>query len=174
MTSRSLAALPALAAAGAIAVAAAAPAQTPQAPAPKITGTGVGEIRLGMTHRALRGAGLVGRMRQGCELGGPQVRAARLSPPLKGSVDLSLRSPRKVVNIAVTGGATARGIGVGSTVRAIRRTFPRAKFDHSTEGVFEMTLVKVAKRDGGPFQFAVDMKTRKVTLVGIPAIPFCE
>lgn len=174
MISRSLAALPALAAAGAVVLTAAAPAQTSHTPAQRISGAGVGQVRLGMTYRELRDARLVGRIRRGCELAGPNVRAAGLSAPLKGSVDFSLTSPRRVVNIAVDGGATARGIGVGSTARAIRRTFPRAKFDHSTEGVFEMTLVKVAKRDGGPFQFAVDMKTRKVTLVGIPAIPFCE
>ena len=48
------------------------------------------------------------------------------------------------------------------------------KFDHGTEDVFGITLAKVPKRDGGKFQFAVDVGTKKVTLIGVPFIAFCE
>ena len=52
--------------------------------------------------------------------------------------------------------------------------FPHVKFDHGTEDVFGITLAKVPKRDGGKFQFAVDVGTKKVTLIGVPFIAFCE
>jgi hypothetical protein len=34
--------------------------------------------------------------------------------------------------------------------------------------------VKIPKSGGGRLQFGVDTKTKKVTLIGIPSIPFCE
>ena len=40
--------------------------------------------------------------------------------------------------------------------------------------MFAITLVKVPTGSGGRLQFAVDTTTRKVTLIGIPNIPFCE
>jgi hypothetical protein len=90
-------------------------------------------------------------------------------------VNLSDTSPRKVATIAVRGGrATASGIGVGSTLAALRKAFPKATLDRSTEPTFAITLVKVPKGGGGRLQFAVDVKTRKVTEIAIPAIAFCE
>ncbi len=152
----------------------AAPSQTAVAAAERITPAGAGQVRLGMTFRELRDADLVGRLTTGCELAGPDARSARLRSPLRGSVDFSQTSPRKVTNISIRGGATARGVGVGSRPGRIRSAFPKARFDRSTEEVFGITLVKIPKRGGGRLQFAVDAETKRVTLIGIPSIAFCE
>lgn len=156
------------------ATAAPSPSPTAVAAAERITRAGAGEVRLGMTFRELRDAGLVGRLTAGCELAGPDARSARLRSPLRGSVDFSQTSPRRATNIAIRGGATARGVGVGARRARIRAAFPRARFDRSTEEVFGITLVKIPRNGGGRLQFAVDVETRKVTLIGVPAIPFCE
>jgi hypothetical protein len=171
--------IPALAVAAAAALLAGqsiAPASTTghAAAAPKITKQGVDGVKLGARFTTLRAAGKVGKLRPGCELGGPNTRSARLRPPLKGSVDFTLTTPRKVTDISVTGGATARGVGIGSTIAQIRSAFPKAKVDHSTEAIFGITLVKVPKGGGGRLQFAVPTTTGKATLVGIPFIAFCE
>lgn len=167
----------AFAAAGAAPAVALAPAVTAAAGATataKITPTGVGAVKVGARYATLRAAHRLGKIGPGCELAGPRARAADLVAPLKGSVTLTDTSPRKVATIAVRGGATARGIGVGSTASALRRAFPKATFDHGTEQVFAITLVTVPKGGGGRLQLAVDVHTRKVTSIGIPSIPFCD
>jgi hypothetical protein len=172
---RMLAATAVLAATAAASIGAAAPADTGHtAAAAKITRRGVDGVRLGMSFTELRAAGRVGKLRQGCELGGPSARSARLRSPLKGSVDFTPTSPRKAAVISVTGGATARGVGIGGTIPAIKAAYPKAKVDHSTESVFGITLVKIPKGGGGRLQFAVDTTTHKVTLIGIPVIAFCD
>jgi hypothetical protein len=151
-------------------LAAAAPAQ-----APTFDGTGVGKVKLGKLYSKLRAQGLVGPKRPGCELGGPDTRTAKLKPPLKGMVDLTTRrKPRRVRSITLTGGATSRGVGIGSTIVEIKAAFPGAKVDRGTEEVFGLTLVNVPKSAGGKFSFAVDTKTKKTTIIGIPFIAFCE
>jgi hypothetical protein len=142
-------------------------------PAQKVTPARVGGVHLGDLHRSLRARGLVGPIRPGCELA-QNTRSARLKAPLEGSVDYTQSNPRKVADILVRGGAKARGVGVGARTRAIRRAFPKATFDHSTESVFGITLVKVPKSGGGRLQFAVSTKTHRVTLIGVPFIAFCE
>ncbi len=155
--------------------AAGASAVTQRAATPKkITAAGVGAVKLGATYTSLRAAGLVGAIGKGCELAGPNTRAARLRSPLKGGVDFTQTSPRKVTNIAVTGGATARGVGIGASASRIRRAYPKAVVDRSTESVFGITLYKVPRSGGGRLQFAVDATTKKVTTIGIPVIPFCD
>jgi hypothetical protein len=148
-------------------------ALTPVAPQ-KITAAGVGDVKLGMRYTQLRDEQLVGALRPGCELAGPQARSARLRLPLKGSVDFTQTTPRRATTITVTGGALARGVGIGNTTKAIKRAYPKAVVDHSTDSMFGITLVKVPKGSGGRLQFAVDTKTRKVTSIGIPNIAFCE
>jgi hypothetical protein len=161
-----------LAAAALVPAGVAAAAITSATPA-KITRHGVDGVRLGRTFHALRQDGLVGRLRPGCELA-ENTRSARLKAPLKGSVDFTQSNPRKVVDIAVRGGARARGVGVGSRASKIRRKFPKARFDHSTEDVFGITLVKIPRHHGGRMQFAVSTETHRVTLIGVPFIAFCE
>ena len=155
--------------------AAAAPAGTSGGADQKFSGAGVGKVKLGRTFRSLRDAGLLGPKRPGCPLGGTNTRVARLKAPLKGSVNLTTRRrPRTVRSIALRGGATARGVGIGSSIAKIKAAFPGAKVDRNTEEVFGITLVKVPKAAGGRFHFAVDVDTKKTTLIGIPVIEFCE
>jgi hypothetical protein len=145
------------------------------APAPaRITAAGVGAVKLGRTYASLRAAGRVGKVVPGCELGGPTTRAAPLRAPLTGSVDLTLSAPRRVAAIVVRGGATARGVGIGSTTAAIRRAFPRATIDHRSDAVFGLTFVRVPEAGGGRLEFGVDTQTKKATLIGIPRIPVCD
>jgi hypothetical protein len=174
-SSRIIGAATALAAAGAIATGAVAAAGSSGSAADKkITPSGVGQVKLGKTHQSLRADGLVGPIRPGCELSGPDVRSAKLRAPLKGSVDYTLTAPRKVRRITVTGGAKARGVGIGGTIAQIKAAFPKAKVDHSTEDVFGITLVKIPKDGGGRLRFAVDVGSKKITMIGIPVIPFCD
>jgi hypothetical protein len=141
---------------------------------PAITSAGVGAVRLGRTYASLRKAGKLGKVRPGCELGGPRTRSAPLRAPLKGSVDLTLRAPRRVAAITVTGGASARGVGIGATSAAVRAAFPRATVDHSGDATFGLTFVRVPKGGGGRLEFGVDTQTKKVTVIGIPRIPVCD
>jgi hypothetical protein len=154
--------------------AAAAPAETSRLADQKITPSRVGKVRLGASYRALRASGLLGRQRPGCPLGGTDTRSARLKAPLKGSVDLTRREPRKVRAITVRGGASARGVGVGDRLAEIRAAFPKARVDRDTEETFGITLVRVPRNGGGRIQFAVDVDTRKITRIAVPAIRFCE
>lgn len=140
----------------------------------KITKHGVGDLKLGMTAKDARARGLVGKMRPGCPLGGDHTRAANLRKPLKGTVNYTDRTPRKVRDITITGGATARGVGIGDRIKDIKAAYPNAKVDHSTDETFRLTLVKVGKRGGGPLRFGVDVDTKKITLIGVPYIAFCE
>src|SRR4051812_7045477 len=105
-----------LAAAGAIAAGATAATGTTghASAAKKITRSGVDGVKLGMTYAQLADAGRIGPIRPGCELA-PNTRGARLRAPLRGSVDFSRNAARRVTNITVTGGASARGVHVGST-----------------------------------------------------------
>jgi len=152
---------------------AAAPALEPPK-AQKITADGVGDVKLGARYTTLRAAKLLGAIGPGCELAGPQARSAKLAAPLKGSVDFTLTNIRRVATISVSRGATARGVAVGSTQAHLRHRFPKVVFDHSTDTTFGLTIAKVPKSGGGRLQFAINTKTKKVTLIGIPRIPFCE
>jgi hypothetical protein len=155
-------------------VAAAAAPRGSAAASKRITPAGVDGVKLGETYAQLRARHLVGRIGKGCELAGPNARAASLLAPLKGGVDFTMTTPRKVVDISVRGGATARGVGIGATIAQIKSAYPLAKVDHSTDHTFGVTLVRIPKRGGGKLQFAVDTKTHRVTLIGIPLIAFCE
>jgi hypothetical protein len=150
-------------------------AGTAYAAAAVITPVRVDGVHLGDTHADLRARGKVGPIRPGCELA-PNTRSAKLKAPLKGSVNYTLSSPRKVDSITITGGAKARGVGIGSKIPAILAKFPHAKVDHSTEQVFQLTLVRTPKRphSGGRITFGVSTQTKRTTIIGVPFIAFCE
>jgi hypothetical protein len=172
---RLLATTATLAGTGAVAIGtAAAPAETGHAAAKRITPAGVDGVKIGKTYRRLREQGLVGRLRRGCELGGPNTRSARLRAPLAGQVNFTLKAPRRVTDISIRGGARARGVGIGAKIPAIKAAFPKAKVDHSTDTVFRLTLVRVPKRGGGRLMFGVSTKSKRVTVIGVPFIAFCE
>jgi hypothetical protein len=161
-----------------VAVAAAALASPPAArdsAAKVITPTRVDGVHLGDTHQDLRARGKVGPIRPGCELA-ENTRSARLKLPLRGSVNYTQSSPRRVTDITVTKGARARGIGIGATIAAIKAKFPNAKVDHSTDQVFRLTLVITPKRpqSGGRIMFGVSTQTHRTTVIGVPGIAFCE
>jgi hypothetical protein len=110
--SLALALLLALLAAGALAVAGSASPPANGAAVAKISPIRVDGVHLGDTHADLRARGKVGRIRPGCELA-ENTRTARLLAPLHGAVNYTQSSPRRVDNITVTGGARARGVGMG-------------------------------------------------------------
>jgi hypothetical protein len=143
---------------------------------PAITGKSVGAVKIGSSYKVLRKKGLVGKIRHGCELGGPNTRSAKLKSPLKGSVDFTLKNPRKVTTIDIAGGnaQTAKGLGIGATIDEVTAAYPHAKVDHGSDEVFEATFVTVPKSDGGKFQFAVSTKSGKTTEIGVPNLSLCE
>ena len=165
----------ALVAVGAVAVGSAAAPPAHDAAAAKITPTRVDGVHLGDTHADLRARGKVGPIRPGCELGGPNTRSARLKLPLKGGVNYTLSSPRRVDSITITGGARARGVGIGAKIPAIKAKFPNATVDRSTEQVFQLTLVKTPKRpSGAQITFGVSTQTKRTTVIGVPFVAFCD
>ena len=140
----------------------------------KITRNGVGQVKLGMTFKELHDKGLVGRLRRGCELGGPDTRIARLRSPLRGAVDFTQTTPRKVTNITILRGARARGVKVGDRIRDIKDAYPKAKVNKQTEEVFGVWLVRVPRDGGGRITFSVPVDTKRIDRIGVPFIPFCE
>jgi hypothetical protein len=142
--------------------------------AKKITAEGVGQVKLGMTFQEAREKRLIGKLRPGCELGGPETRSARLRSPLRGFVNFTLTTPRKIDNILITRGARARGVKVGDRIKDIKDAYPGAKVNKDTEEVFGIWLVRVPKSDGGPIRFSVPVATKRIDAIGVPFIPFCE
>jgi hypothetical protein len=144
------------------------------AAAPAITANGAGQVDLGASATDLRAAGLIGHVKPGCELA-PGTRTAKLKARLEGVANFTQTTPRLVDNITITGGsAKAFGVGIGASKQKVLNTFPHVNFDHDTDSVFGITLAKIPKRDGGKIQFAIDVGTQKVTLIGVPFIAFCE
>jgi hypothetical protein len=150
---------------------AAATAAAPQ----KITFKGVGQVKLGATHKQLREKHLVGKLRKGCELA-PGTRTARLRSPLRGAVNYTTGdSPRRVNDITITGGAKARGVGIGDRLKDIKAKFPKRKVDHSQEDVFGAFFVFIPRAHPAPkMMFVIDSDTRRITAIGVPFVAFCE
>ena len=142
--------------------------------AKKITADGVGQVKIGMTFQDAREKGLIGKLRPGCELGGPGTRIARLRSPLRGFVDLTTTTPRTIRNILITRGARARGVKVGDRIKDIKDAYPGAKVNKDTEDIFGIWLVRVPKSAGGLIRFSVPVSTKRIDAIGVPAIPFCD
>ena len=139
----------------------------------KITPAGVGQVKLGKTFKELRRQGLVGKLRPGCELA-ENTRTARLRSPLRGAVNFTQSNPRLVNDITIRRGAKARGVGIGDTLADIKAKFPKRKVDHTQEGVFGLTFVHIPNKAHVKEQFAIDVNTKKITLIGVPFIAVCE
>jgi hypothetical protein len=169
-----LAVVAAAMAAGALAIGSSASPSASGAVA-KISPVRVDGVHLGDTHAALRARGKVGPIQPGCKLA-ENTRSARLRPPLRGSVNYTQSSPRRVTDIAVRGGARARGVGIGATIAQIKAKFPRARVIHRFEEVFQLTLVRTPRRPSGPgrITFGVSTQTHRTTIIGVPFIAFCE
>lgn len=163
-----------IAAAVAVAALALGPGAATAAAPKKITAAGVGQVKLGKTFQEMRDKRLVGKLRDGCELSGPNTKFSKLRSPLKGTVDWTKTATRKVRRVNITGGAKARGVGVGDTLADIKNAFPKAKVDHSTETLFGVTLVRIPKNGGGKMAFLVRTTTKKITLISVPNVSFCE
>ncbi|MEA2171291.1 MAG: hypothetical protein QOF76_4591 [Solirubrobacteraceae bacterium] len=149
------------------------PARPARRAGPVITSAGVTGVHLGDRYRPLFRAGKVGAKAAGCELGGPQS-VARLKGPVKGGVTLSRSHPQRVIDIQITSGATAGGVGHGDTLADVRAAFPHVKLDHTTDEVFRLTLARVPQRDGGPFEFGLKLHSGRVFTIGVPRILFCD
>jgi hypothetical protein len=137
----------------------------------KITSTHVGRVKLGATWKELHARHLLGPKVRGCEVAGRRQRGARLVKPLRGAVELR---HGKVKSIEVTGGAKARGVGIGDRKADIVKAYPGVKFDHSAEDVFGVTLADVPKAEGGRLEFAIYKKTHRINAISVPAIAFCD
>ena len=145
--------------------------------AQKITRHGVGEVELGATHKSLHRRDLVGKLRHGCNLGGPNTRAAKLKAPLEGFVDYTQRNPRRVTDITITEGGAAKGVGIGDSLRDIKHTFPHARVNHGTDRTFGLTFVSVPREHGNTPRFTFGVSTGRhhhVKVIGIPFISVCE
>jgi hypothetical protein len=167
-----IAALLLVAAAGTTAaVSAAAPAGS--AGVAKITKHGVDGVHVGAGYKALHSKGKIGKIGPGCELA-PNTHSAKLKPPLDGTVDFTRKKPYRVTDIAISGGARARGVGIGDTIPDIKKAYPKAKVSHKTDHTLGVTLVRIPKGGGGPLQFAVTTTSKEVVVIGVPFIAFCE
>lgn len=135
----------------------------------QVTKRGVGPVKIGVKHETLRDRGLVGR--KGNDCGG--LRAAKLSSPLKGTAYVSPDKPFRVDNVLLRRGAQAEGVGFGDTRADIKAAFPHTKFITGAEKPFGITIAEVPKRDGGKFQFGIDVDTERITQMGVPYLWFC-
>lgn len=150
---------------------AAATAAAPQ----KITSKGVGQVKLGKTFTQMRAQHLVGKLRNGCELSGPNTKFSKLRSPLRGTVDWSKTATRKVRRVTINGGsAAARGVRIGDKLADIKAAFPKAKVDHAAEPIFGITLAKIPKNGGGSIWFGIPTDTKKISLIGVPNLSFCD
>ncbi|MHB8693453.1 MAG: hypothetical protein ACYDHH_19630 [Solirubrobacteraceae bacterium] len=139
----------------------------------QITGTAVGSVKLGEPYAQLHAAGLVGPIGSGCSLN-VGSKAARLRAPLTGNVQFGSSKARTVTDISVSAGANARGVTVGGRLSAIRAAYRDVKVDRSTEKVFGIDVATVHPSGGGKISFAINDKSHKVILIGVPDIPFCD
>lgn len=134
----------------------------------------VGGLKLGDTIRSLRERRLIGVLRPGCELD-PGQRFANLRPPLKG-VAIFFHGGRRLSSIVVEGGAeTARGIRVGSTVRAAREAYPKAEYDPpGSNEPFAEGFLWVNRASNPRMTFLITPDSKRVLSISVPSVNFCE
>ncbi len=133
-----------------------------------------GPVRLGDTVRSLHRRRLIRRLRPGCELD-PGQRVARLRPPLKGFA-IFFHGGRRLSALNLAGGVeTARGIRVGSTARAARRAYPKARYDRpGTLEPFAQGFIWVNRIRRPKMTFVIDSRSHRVSAIALPSPSFCE
>ena len=141
---------------------------------PTLRTDGLGALSLGMSAADADETGLIGPVGPGCELGGTE--AARLKPPLVGSVNFS---DGKVESIDLRGGATTEeNVAPTATVDEItqaydgRNGFSLRKITE-TEEQFGFFLLEASK-DGKTYSFVVDTGAERATSIAVPDPLFCE
>ena len=132
----------------------------------------MGEVKLGSTYKELRRKDLVGPSRPGCPIKQGE-RIALLKPPLEGGVILTASAPRKVANISIRGRDDPRRRR-GRNDSRDQGGVSQGKGQPPKRGSFSITSVDIPQGGGGKLLFAVDIKTKKTTVIGIPTLPPCE
>jgi len=161
--------------AGALLVAAA-PASA-AAPGQILTERGVRGLTLGRTLAAVRGDGLVGRLRPGCELASPRQWFGPLRPPLTGFATFSGRAAAsRLQALDIRAGAvTACGIGIGSTARQVLRAHPAARERNSRPGdPLQFTAIVIARGGKDRMWFDLTRRGGTVRTISVPGPQFCE
>jgi hypothetical protein len=138
------------------------------------TPAGIGALRLGAPASRLRGAGLIGHLRRGCELDPGQV-VAPLSPPLTGTaVFVSPRSGLSSLTIE-SGARTRAGIRIGSPVSVTREAYPGSSYDPpQPRAPISVGFLWVGRDTHPRFSFVIDPLTRRVIEIDIPGPNTCE
>ena len=152
------------------------PVTAATAAAPEIGYHGVGKVKVGAPYKKLHRAGLVGRIRPGCELE-TNSRVARLKAPLVGTVNLRRGKRHRVRSIQITGGsANYQGAGIGATQAEIQEAWQEVIVRHDTDETFGYTRVIVPLDEAGTpaVTYAVDVDTKQTIQIGLPRIEACE
>jgi hypothetical protein len=159
-------------ASAAVALLALGPAAATAAAPKKITPAGVGQVKLGMTFAQLRAQHLIGKLHKGnCDAAGPNASPfAKLRSPLKGIADFTKSTPHKLTDVAIRGGAKARGVGIGDSLAKVKSKFPNRKIRHDLGLIF----VDIPNTAHIKEQFILDQNTKKVTDIGVPFVAICE
>ena len=90
-------------------------------------------------------------------------------------MDYTLNSPRKVTDDHGHQGREGPRRGHRRDDRRDQGEVPEREVDHSTDQVFQLTLVDHARRaNGGRIMFGVSTQTHRTTIIGVPGIAFCE
>ena len=107
----------------------------------------------------------MGKLRDGCELSGPNTKFSKLRSPLRGSRRLEphrhAEGKASHDHRRLGGGARRR---IGDKLADAKAAFPKAKVNHAAEPIFGITLVKIPKTGGGSMWFGIPTDTKKITI----------
>lgn len=139
-----------------------------------VTTSGVGALRLGAAPAALRQQGLIGNLREGCELE-PGQRVAPLRAPLRGWAIFAAHG-HGLTGLTIEGGAeTARHVAIGSTAAEARAAYPQAVYKApGTAKPFAQGFLWIPNVTHPKMTFIVEPGSRTVEAITVPAPAFCE
>jgi hypothetical protein len=151
----------------------AAPSLAATAPA-VMTAAGIGPIKIGATAASLQQAGLIGKLKPGCELNVPRGSFANVRGPFTGSVGFD--SKKRVTSVNAWKGAVDRfGLTVGSTDRQVLAKYPHAHYlKAKLTDPIPVSLIAIGNVNHPRYSFSVDPKTRKVIELDNPYAQVCE